>query len=756
MLNRRDFLKLVGVGGAGAAAGFALAESSANPAAKLIPYLVPPEDIIPGVANWYASACMQCGAGCGILVRVMEGRAKKIEGNPLHPVNKGGMCARGQAGLQALYNPDRIKTPLKRAGERGKGEFKEITWEEGFSILSKNLLDLRGKGESDKLCLLTSPIRGHLDSLLEGFMRAYGSPNYLHYELFQHENLRFASKVVLGQYTLPHYDIANTNYLLSFGADFLTSWISPVNHSYGYGHMRQGRDGIRGKFVQVEPRLSLAGANADEWVPVRPGAEGLLALSIAYEIVAGGYYKGGDALRWKDILNRHSAKAVAPVTEVPEERIHSIAKEFAATRPSLAIGGENVATYENGSANLVAINLLNYLAGNIGKTGGVILNPDVVKRSFNPISTLAQNAVTGKIKTLILYNTNPVFTTPAAMKIEQSLNNVPFIVSLSSFNDETTRLADLILPTHTYLEDWGDVFAEPAPGSSAAAIMQPAVSPVFNTRGAGEIFLAAAKDIGGNMQKDLPWDNFGVFLQDSWKKIYERHKGAGITEANFEDFWNNLLAKGGWWGEEARTSKSVQNLSPAKVSVNLPSESARFEGDEREYPFYLTLYPHSGFKDGTGANLPWLQELPDQMTSVVWGTWVEMNPKTAQGIGIKDGDMLAVESPYGKIHAPVYLYPGQRPDTISIPIGQGHKSHGRYADGRGVNPIDLLPYKTDTKTGAIPLNSTRVRVAKSDKSGRLVKLEGMTRELGRNIVQTITPGEFKKMGVARPILSKEA
>lgn len=745
MLNRRDFLKLAGVGATGTAAGFALAEYGKNPAAKLFPYLVPPEDIIPGVANWYASACMQCGAGCGILVRVMEGRAKKLEGNPLHPVNKGGLCARGQAGLQALYNPDRIKTPLLRTGERGKGEFKEITWEEGISLLSKNLLELRGKGESDKLYLLTSPIRGHLDSMLEVFMKAYGSPNYLHYELFQYENLRFANKVVLGQYTLPHYDIANTNYLLSFGADFLTSWISPVNHSYGYGHMRQGRDGIRGKLVQIEPRLSLAGANADEWVPVRPGSEGLLALSIAYEIVAGGYYKGGDAQRWKDILNGYNAKTTAPLTEVPEQKIHSLAREFTAAKPGLAIGGENVASYENGSANLVAINLLNYLTGNIGKTGGVILNPDWVKKSFNPISALAQDAENGKIKTLILYNTNPVFTTPAAMKIEQSLNKVPFIVSLSSFNDETTILADLILPTHTYLEDWGDVFAEPAPGFLTAAIIQPAVNPVFNTRGVGDIFLAAARGIGGNMQKELPWDNFDVFLQDSWKKIYEQYKGAQITEANFKDFWNNLLAKGGWWGKEARRAKPVQNLSPAVVSANLPSEPARFDGDDKEYPFYLTLYPHSAFKDGTGANLPWLQELPDQMTSVVWGTWVEMNPVTAQGIGIKDGDMLKVESPYGRIHAPVYLYPGQRPDTISIPIGQGHRSYGRYADGRGANPIELIPYKTDAKTGVIPLNSTRVRISKSDMSGRLVKLEGATRELGRNIVQTISLEELKNM-----------
>src|SRR3990170_3215591 len=237
MLNRRDFLKLVGVGGAGAAAGFALRESAKNPPAQLIPYLVPPEEIIPGVANWYASVCTQCSAGCGIIVRVMEGRAKKIEGNPLHPINKGKLCARGQASLQALYNPDRIKRPLKRKGDRGKGIYEEISWDEGISILSKNLTTLSEKGEHDKLYFLSSQTRGSLNDLINNFMSSYGSPNYLQYELIQHKNLLYANQVSMGIHTVPHYDIANTKYLLSFGADFSTTWLSPVNYSSAYGHM---------------------------------------------------------------------------------------------------------------------------------------------------------------------------------------------------------------------------------------------------------------------------------------------------------------------------------------------------------------------------------------------------------------------------------------------------------------------------------------------------------------------------------------
>ena len=744
MLNRRDFLRVVGIGSAGAAAGFALAELNAPNPARLIPYLIPPEDIIPGVANWYASVCRQCGAGCGIVVKVMEGRAKKIEGNPIHPISKGGLCARGQAGLQVLYNPGRIKNPLRRIGERGKGEFQEITWEEGLTILSKNLKELRDGGEGDGLYLLTSPISGHLKLLLKNFMNAYGSSKYFAYELINYENLRFANNITFGQNSLPHYDIENTNLLLSFGADFLTTWISPVNYSYAYGHMRQGRPGLRGKVIQVEPRLSLTGANADEWVAVKPGTEGLLALAIAYEIVEGGYYKGEDRGKWLAALERFTPRDVAKVTEVAEERIIGIAREFSKTKPSLAIGGENVSSYENGVSNLVAINILNYLAGNnIGISGGIIPNRDIEKSSFIPVNSLMQDASKGKIKTLILYDTNPVFTTPGAVKVEGQLKNIPLIVSLSSFMDETTLLSDLILPTHTYLEDWGDNFTEPSVGYPVATIMQPAVNPVFNTKSVGDIFIHLARNLAGVFQKEIPWTDFGAYLQASWKMVYNKHKDMKeIRETTFEEFWNNLLSKGGWWKEESQAGKKVY-ISVNKITPYLPKGPASFDGDDKDYPFYLTLYPHSSYMDGRGANLPWLQELPDAMTSVVWGTWIEMNPERATTMGIKEGDVIEVESPFGKIYAPVCLYAGQRPDTISIPIGQGHKFYGKYAEGRGANPLDLLPFKVDERTGAVSHNSTKVKITKTNSPGRLVKMAGWTKELGRDIVQTITPEEFQ-------------
>lgn len=751
MLKRRDFLKVLGLSGIGTGLGFLLGESAKNPATHLIPYVVPPEDIVPGIANWYSSLCTQCNAGCGIVVRVLEGRAKKIEGNPHHPVNRGRLCVRGQAGLQALYNPDRIKTPLIRSGrngKRGSEEFREISWKEALSILSENLMRLRKTNEMGKLYLLSSTMRGHLSLLFETFMSNFGSPNYIQYDLFQQRELIFANKVSMGINTLPYYDIGNTNLLLSFGADFLSTWITPVNHSLGYGSMRQGRPGVRGRVVQIEPRLSISGANADEWIPVRPGTEGILALGMACTILDDGFYKGEDINRWKDILSPFKPEKISGLTNIDNERIRILAREFAATRPSLAIGGENIASYTDGAHHIIAVNILNHLADNIGKTGGIIPNPEApLKRtqSLKNIDTLLQDALSGNVKTLITYNSNPVFTLPGNTKITEALENIPFIVSLSGFMDETTAHADLILPTHTFLEDWGDDFTEPATGYNTATIMQPAVSPLYDTRNAGDIFLTTAKILGHGLQKVMPWEDFRDFLMDSWKRIYENQKDIETVEANFEDFWHKVLTQGGWWYQEKLIHQSM-HIRTENVKRYILSSPSLFHGDEKEFPFFLTLYAHSGYFDGRLANLPWLQEMPDPMTSVVWGTWVEINPQTADKSGIKEGDMVWVESPYGKLHLPVYIYPGIRPDTVSIPIGQGHRKYGRYASKRGGNPIDLLPGITGNETGNIPLNSTRVKITKSNENGKMVKMEGITKEFDRKIVQTITPEEFAFQG----------
>ncbi len=736
---------MIGLGGLGAAVGAGLGLSNKPPGAKLIPYVIPPEDVVPGVANWYASLCTECSAGCGIHVKVQEGRVKKIEGNPEHPVSRGKLCARGQAAPQSLYNPDRIKGPMRRRGNRGDGSFEEITWKEGISILATKLSELQEDSKPQGLYFLTSPQRGHLGALIGDFMRSFGSKNHINYELYGQNNLRDAARFSFGLDSVPHYDIENSEFVLSFGADFTSTWLSPVQFAGGFGRMRDDSHGKRGRLVQIEPRMSLTGASADEWVPARPGSEGVLALSIAYAIVEKGHYKGADGSSWKTALSSYRPKRVSALAEVDEKRIYALAKEFAKTRKSLAVAGGNVSGYDNGFSGHVAIDVLNHIAGNIGAKGGVKPNPrgflSRVNGDSGKISKLTRAADRSKARVLLLHNANPVFTTPGAMNTRAALDKIPFIASLSSFMDETTAMADLILPSHTSLEDWGDDFPEAAAGKRVATIMQPAVVPYNNTKGAGDILLELAKVVDGSLVAGLKHEDFKSYLKSGWKRLYRREfASSAIT---FDAFWNKLLQNGGIW--KGSPAKKAAAISPTKIKGSVPKGPARFNGDEKKYPYYLMLYASTAHLDGSGAKNPWLQELPDPMTSVVWGSWVEINPKTARSMGLKEGDIVTVSSPSGAIDLPVYLYPAVRPDTVSVPIGQGHSAFGRYARGRGANPLDLLPHIEDAGTGEIALNSTRVTIEKRSSRGaeKLVKLEGSTDEMGRGIVQTVTPSELK-------------
>jgi anaerobic selenocysteine-containing dehydrogenase len=753
-LKRRDFFKLIGAGSIGAGGGFFVGESMKNPVELLIPYLIPPEDIVPGVATWYNTVCNQCGAGCGVMVKVMEGRAKKIEGNPAHPVNQGKLCALGQAGLQVLYNPDRLQTPLKRIGDRGSGEFQQISWDEALTTLAERMNGLRVQGAADKIHLLSGRVTGHLDELLSRFMRQLGSHNYLQYEFTHQHNLYQANKLLFDQERIPYYDIKNTQYLLSFGADYLTSWLSPVHHSLSYGHMRQGRPGQRGKFVQVEPRLSLTGANADEWVAAKPGTEGLLALGIAHLMVRNGHYKGGDQEDWSKALAQYTPERVSRQTGVDSQRLTGIAEEFARSSHSLAIGGGAAANHTNGISNLIAINSLNYLAGNLQKPGGILFNspansPNSLSPSSLSTSFTAQASYT-RVKAfmeslakdndslLLFHHCNPLFNLPNPSEIKAALQNAGTIVSLANFMDESTQMADLVLPTHSYLESWGDDVPEPGVGFPVAALSQPVVTPLYDTRASGDILLSLADKLGGDVRKALPWSDMEAYLKNRWHNIYVE-KRAVIDSSSFESFWQDVL-QAGVWGEAPKDSAEDTPKDAAELQISgkrllsqLTFETAQFAGDPQTFPFVLHPFLTQALHDGRGANLPWMQELPDPTTSVVYGSWVELNPKTAMQLGIKEGDLLWVESPVGKIKVPAYLYPAIMPDVVAIPIGQGHSAYGRYAKGRGANPIEILSPLTDSKSGALAWAATRVKISKTGERIKIIKTDGTPRELGRNI-----------------------
>lgn len=709
-LKRRDFLKAVGLTAAGS-----LLPGCSGETHKIIPYLLPDDEIVPGVDNWYASVCRECDAGCGIIVRVMEGRARKVEGNPAHPLNQGKLCAMGQASLQGLYNPDRLRGPLQREGKRGEGKFQPISWEDGISRWVAAL-----QNHSRRAAMISRAVPGTLGDLFSQFMEGIGG-GLLFYDPSEEMPLRAANRLTFGIDFDPEYDIANTTYLLSFGAPFLSHWLSPVCYGIAYGKMRQGRPTVRGRFVQVEPRLSLTAAAADRWVPIRPGTEGLLAIGIGQVILKEGRSRlaKGDQTRFERFYHSFPLDQISTETGIAKETIVKLAEEFSTAAAPLAIGGGMAAAQTNATDTLRAINALNLLVGNLGRPGGIrfFQPPDHFPSGKSaPVAEQAlidlKDQFRKKARTvLMLYQTNPLFTLPPSTQFRQLFDEAAFIVSFSSFMDETTAMADLILPDHFFLEAWGDY--RNGGIVEAVGLAQPVVMPLYDTRSVGDLFLSAADRIGGKMRARLSWVDFRTMLRDQWKDFLNRQH----PSRPFETAWVERLQRGGWWKEAPQPTPVRRRDLPPSMTP------ARFEGNEEAFPFYFYPFPSMGLDRGQGANRPWLQELPDPMTTVIWGSWVEMNPKTAQEHGLRERDLVRVISPYGAIEAPVILYPGMRPDLISMPIGQGHAAFGRYAKNRGANPLSLLAPQIDPPSGALATGATRVRIERTGRRGKPVLVD---------------------------------
>jgi len=716
-MKRRTFLQL----GAVTAAGAVLAGCQSGNE-KLIPYLVPPDEgVTPGMASFYASCCRSCPAGCGILVRVSEGRAKKIEGNPHHPVNRGKLCARGQAVLQELYHPDRIPQPLKRSGPRGSNNFTQISWEEALNLLVGKLKSLQDEKATDRLALVTPQLRGTLAALTTGFMRAFGSPHHVAFDLLDPGWLSLAAQQTFGRPQLPWYDIAETRYLLSFGADFIEHHLSPVQYGNAFGRMRQGRDTVRGHFTYVGGRMSLTGASADRWVPTRPGSEGMLALGMARLILEGSLYDdkalAAYGLRRQELLQRlsvYSLSRVAEQTGLDQGSIREISREFATTRPALAMAGETVAFQSNGPEAVRAILLLNQLVGNLNQPGGVYLaGPSVTGQDHSSVNlhSLIEKLHTKMINVALIQG-NPVHAIPPVTGFQEALATVPFIVSFSSLLDDTALQADLILPDHAALESWGDVIPLGGGQETVLGLMQPVVTPLHDTRQLGDVLLATIEQLGGTLIEAFPHPSYLAMLKADVKRRIMPAK-----DLDFDTLWNDSIRQGGYFTKNNRQEKGNRlGVRPSVPDLADP----RFAGDEKKFPLHLQIYPGTALYDGRDAPLPWLQQLPDPMTTVVWDSWVEINPRTAGELGIGHGDLVEVTSPQGSLRLPVVIYPGIRPDLVAIPLGQGQRGGGRYAKGRGVNPLILLATSITADGHQPAWNATRVRITRISAEGNLV------------------------------------
>ena len=689
-IKRRDFLKVVGVGGAGAT----VAGCSTGDVERLIPYVVPPEEITPGVATWYASTCGECASGCGIRVRTREGRAVMIEGNPDHPVSRGGLCSRGVSALQGLYNPDRVATPLRASGDG----FEAVTWDEALALLAERL------GAGGRSLFLTGRKGTTEAALLNDFVEAVGGDRVIHDPL-DDPALRRAVEIAFGVAALPRYDIAAADLLVSFGADFLETWLSPVRFAADFAEMRSVDHGEKGRFVFVGPRLSLTGQNADEWIPARAGSEAHVALALAGELVR----RGGDAGPYSEMVSRYTLEDAAREAGIEAEALLALADRFA-EGSALALGPGLAGHHQGATAANLAVLVLNVAAGSLGRTLHIDAVPETEVTSYGAMADAVTAMNSGLYGVAVVAGTNPAYSLPPASGFREAFAAVPFKVAFATALDETSAMADLVLPDAHPLESWGDSDASPG----TYAVRQPVTRPLpmYDSRPMSDVVLATGRTLGHEGFGAATFHEHLRAANAAW--LEEFGADMGIT-GDPDTLWRELLRSGSS-SYEVELPQVTALLAPT-TAVDFGAPSLRGDGD-----LTLLVHPSPRFGDGTHSNRPWLQELPDPVSKVMWQSWVEMNPATAERLGLRTGDVARVFHREGwdpergvarvwhTVELRVWVYPGIREDAVAIAMGGGHTDYGRFANGNGVNPMGLLPVAVDGVSGTLALVSTRVTV----------------------------------------------
>ena len=712
-MDRRNFFKILSTASTGVMTG-----ACGKKVEHYIPLLVSDQELAPGEEAWHPGICGECEAGCGIIARVMEGERiierkgekfrqkiaviKKVEGNPLDSVSGGRLCARGQAAVQALYHPDRLRGPMQRKGPRGQGDFAPTSWEEASAAVSGKLEQVR-QADPSRILFLARPQAGTRALTIARFLHALGAPAPVSFELTDFPLERAASQQVYGWPDLPLYDLANAVNVVGIGADFLGGWASPVFYARQFGHFRQGRPNVRGKLVQAESRLSITAQSADRWLPLLPGTELPFALALGNVLLAGklGRSKGlpPQVLQAFETVNVASA---ARLCGIDEKRLRQVAQELGESEKPLVIAGAS-ARHTNSLAALTAAGYLNVLLGNVGQPGGVhppAPEPTASRPAYSNV--LAQ---LDRAQFVFLDGVDPIFTSPVAAGVAEKLARIETVVSFSPFLNDSAAFADLLMPDHHSLESSAAVFTPVAP-ALAATVATPFVQPLYDTRATEQVLAELATKMSVAFEAATP------------QSVLEKILPEGKT-------WDAVTRQGGFWGEPGAAAR------PGKLGKStLDVKAAVFHGEASQFPLHFLPYCSVQFHDGRSGHLPWMQELPDPVSSAMWSLPAEVDPQTASRLGIKTGDRVRVESPYGKLEAPAYVDPAAVPGVVSMAIGQGHRNFGQYASNRGANPLSILAPAWEEETGALALGATRVRLTRLGPGGGLVQFAVVDREMG--------------------------
>ena len=603
IITRKEFLKLTGLTVGGISAGSILfSELMAVPQRLL--------DTVskgPGKETWINTVCRQCPGGCGIRVRRIDGIPVYIKGNPIFPVNRGGVCPMAHASMEVLFNPDRVKSPLKRSGSKGRNQWEETDWDAALTFLTKRLQSLRVNGGAHKIAMINGDDSPLMRRLCRFWMEAIGSPNY-----FEDENLISNSVAVQlshGVDLTPAYDLSNSRYILNFGSNFLEEGQSPVYHQQIFGNLMKADTGSDAILVHIDSRINLTASNADRWIPIRPGTYGALALGIAYVLIIDRLYDT-DFIRnqtfgfggYKEEVDRehmgfeafvranYYPEKVSEITGIPAETILELGEEFGTHQSAIAISDDASKYATNGSFTQWAVYCLNALVGNIQKKGGIYFSLPVPEFEFPKLQSdsrtrqslseprvgsdsgppspfgditvdqFAEAIVSGEaglIDTLFIINSNPAFHSRQKETFVQALHKIENVVYLGIFQDETAKHCDFILPDHSYLEKTD--ISGPLPGLmfNHVGLQQPVIQPLFNTRQSGDVLLELGRPLLGS--DVTPWKSYQALVQKNFEIIYDSGEGAIISESTGAE-WLMYMKERGWTLQQYATFKSFQNL----------------------------------------------------------------------------------------------------------------------------------------------------------------------------------------------------
>lgn len=665
-VSRRTFLEALGY----SAAALALSGCRA-PQQKIVPYLKQPVEFTPGVASWFASVCGGCSASCGVLVKVRDGRPIKLEGNPDHPLSSGGLCALAHGMVFGLYDPERLRQPLIAS--------QPVSWSKVDHEIMQKLAAIKQSG--GKVRVLTGPITGPASlETIQRFLAQFSDGQHITYQSVSTDAIRQAHLRSHGLNAIPSYRFDKARLVISFGADFLGTWISPVQFTRGYAKARNLQHGELEmlRHVQFESHMSLTGSNADTRIKVSLAEEMQAMLYLAKLAANGPSGPGAQQLTSFDpeLLNQKT-----------REVVERLAEDLTTHRGSvLVVSGSNDADLQH------LVNSINDVAGSYGNTIHLTTSSVHNQSGDQEMLELVRQMNAGEIAALIVSGVNPAYDYFDSHAFHSALKKVSLRISLNSTHDETSSLVDYVCPQSHFLEAWGDV--EPVRGTFS--VNQPSIAPLFQTRAFQESLLRWSGDDR----------SFYDVLRESWREtVFSQQKQL----TNFDEFWDHTLEK----GEFTPASAQSENVSFKPDGLNETISRLISASGETQDGLDLVLYQNVSIRDGQYANSPWLQELPDPITKITWDNYACVSPRYAQTAGLEEGRVVRITKGATSVDLPVHVQPGQHDAVIAIALGYGRTQAGKAGSNVGASAYPFVAFSDATfryNTGGVKLEKTSRKI----------------------------------------------